>query len=392
MYPGILDGIIPAASFPNANGTTLTVVTDCRLLNNYFAAAEGYSPEQQRAISGFGYYTSCLSWDSSFANRIQATASCDPSIPDTVPGDPSTRWDAETNPTGVRCSAMQQIVTQLGVDPETGFANRYLDNVGVQYGLDALRAGAITPGQFADLNASIGGYDYTGEPVGQRTTADPAALHAMYADDINVSAAQGLRETPIIDQRGYLDPFPGSNIHTAEWSFVMRARLQASGSAGNQVIVEHDPSVAGEGQNAGAYELAAMDQWLDDIAADGSHAPATVKVARNKPAGLVDGCFLDPGQTVPTPQPGGLTADGRSGPCESRYPVYENTRLAAGQPLDLYTLKCALKPIDWRDYPVTFTEEEKAKLERAFPDGVCDYRRPGPEQQPPIGTWLDYGP
>jgi hypothetical protein len=172
----------------------------------------------------------------------------------------------------------------------------------------------------------------------------------------------------------------------------MRARLQASGSAGNQVIVEHDPSAAGEGQNANAYELASMDQWLDDIAADGSHAPATVKVARNKPAGLVDGCFLDPAQTVPTPQPGGLTADGRSGPCESRYPIYENTRLAAGQPLDLYTLKCALKPVDWRDYPVTFTEEEKAKLESAFPDGVCDYRRPGPQQQPPIGTWLDYGP
>ncbi|HEY0806518.1 MAG TPA: DUF6351 family protein, partial [Pseudonocardiaceae bacterium] len=29
-YPGIIDGLIPAASFPNANGTTLSVVTDCR--------------------------------------------------------------------------------------------------------------------------------------------------------------------------------------------------------------------------------------------------------------------------------------------------------------------------------------------------------------------------
>jgi hypothetical protein len=391
-YPGILDGIVPAASFPNANGTVLDVVTDCRLLERYFAANPGYTLEQKTAIAGFGYYSTCPSWDVSFASRIQATASCHPIIPATVPGDPSTRWDAETNPNGVKCPARQQIVNQLGADPETGFANDYLDNVGVQYGLDALRSGAITPAQFADLNASIGGYDYTGEPVPERSTASPIALHAMYADDINVSGALGLQSTPVIDQRGDQDPYPGANIHTSEWSFVMRARLEAGGTAANQVIIEHDQASGAEWQNANAYELTAMDQWLENIAADGSHAPAAIKVARNKPAGLVDGCFLDPAQTVPTPQPGGLTADGRSGPCESRYPIYENTRLAAGQPLDLYTLKCALKPIDWSDYPVTFSEEEKAKLESAFPDGVCDYRRPGPQQQPPIGTWLDYGP
>src|SRR4051794_17946491 len=80
MYPGILDGIIPAASFPNANGTTLDVVSDCRLLDRYFAANPGYSSAQKTAIAGFGYDTVCPSWDASFANRIQATASCDPSI------------------------------------------------------------------------------------------------------------------------------------------------------------------------------------------------------------------------------------------------------------------------------------------------------------------------
>ncbi len=26
-----------------------------------------------------------------------------------------------------------------------------------------------------------------------------------------------------------------------------------------------------------------------------------------------------------------------------------------------------------------------------FPTGVCDYSKPGVEQQPPLGTWLDYG-
>jgi hypothetical protein len=388
-YPGILDGIIPSVSFPNANGTTLDVVSDCRALDNYFAAHPGYTDAQKTAISGFGFYSSCPSWDTSFANRIQATASCDPSIPATVPGDPDTVWNAATNPNGVRCSALEQIVNQLGVDPATGFPNSYVDNVGVQYGLAALESGAISPAQFADLNAHIGGYDYLGNPSPQRSQASPFALHAMYADDINVTGGQGLRTTPVIDQRDDLDALPGLNIHTSEWSFVMRARMQAAGDAGNQVIIQN-AYLPAEVANVNGYELAAMDQWLDNIAADGGWGSPAARIARDKPAGLGDGCFLGPAQTTPTLQPGGLTANGRSGPCETAYPVYANTRLAAGQPEDLYALKCALRPLDWRAYPVTFTPAEQAELRSAFPSGVCDYSRPGPQERPPIGPWLNY--
>jgi len=107
--------------------------------------------------------------------------------------------------------------------------------------------------------------------------------------------------------------------------------------------------------------------------------------SRATTGGLADGCFLTDDQTVPTPQPGGLTSEGRGDPCESRYPIYANTRIAAGQPQDLYWLKCGPEPIDWGDYPVTFTEEDKAKLRSAFPSGVCGYRRPGP--QAADATW-----
>ena len=100
--------------------------------------------------------------------------------------------------------------------------------------------------------------------------------------------------------------------------------------------------------------------------------------------------LLDPSQTSPTLQPGGLTATGTSGPCKTAYPIHTDTRIAAGQPEDLYTLKCALTTINWSDYPVTFTSAEKAELMSAFPTGVCDYRRPGPEEQRPVGTWLNY--
>jgi hypothetical protein len=381
-YPGILDGIIPSVSFPDPVGATLSVVTDCRLLDSYFVAHSGYTLAQETAISGFGFYSSCPSWDITFANRIQATASCNPAIPT------SAIWNAASNPNGVRCDARQQLVNQLGVDPATGSP---LDNVGVQYGLAALDSGAISPAQFADLNANIGGFDYLGNPTPQRSVASPIALHAAYADDLNNSGSQGLLITPIIDQRDDLDAISAGflNIHTTEWSFVMRARLQKAGDAANQVIIEN-AFLPAEVGNVNAYELSAMNQWLDNIAGDSSGRSMRATIAVDKPAGLADGCFLDPSQTSPTLQPGGLTATGASGPCETAYPVHADTRLVAGQPEDLYALKCALRPINWSEYPVTFTPAEQAQLESAFPDGVCNYRRPGPEQQRPVGTWLNY--
>ena len=158
----------------------------------------------------------------------------------------------------MRCDARQQLVNQLGVDPATGFAPSPLDNVGVQYGLAALDSGAITPAQFADLNANLGGFDYLGNPSPQRSQASPIALRAVYADDLSNSGAQGLQITPIIDQRDDLDAIPGLNIHTTEWSFVMRARLQKAGDAADQVIIENAYD-ATEVENVNAYELAAMD-------------------------------------------------------------------------------------------------------------------------------------
>src|SRR5262249_33692301 len=150
---------------------------------------------QMRAVSGFLSYDSCRSWDATFANRITATGSCDPSIPTNL------LWDPVTNPSGVKCSAAEQYVTQLGVDRRTGFARSPLDNVGVQYGLAALDAKQITAQQFADLNARIGGFDFSGAPAPTRTQADPKALAAAYRDDLVNSARQGLRQTAVIDQR-----------------------------------------------------------------------------------------------------------------------------------------------------------------------------------------------
>ena len=44
-------------------------------------------------------------------------------------------YNPVTNPKGARCTLADISVNVLGVDPKTGFANRPLDNTGVQYGL-----------------------------------------------------------------------------------------------------------------------------------------------------------------------------------------------------------------------------------------------------------------
>ncbi len=237
------------------------------------------------------------------------------------------------------------------------------------------------------MNAGIGGMDYTGAPQAARTEGDAGALAKAYADDLLNRASQGLKTTPIIDQRTDLDQAGfGNDIHTSEWSYVMRARLQAAnGTSANQVIIT---SGFAPDQVAASYvyELAAMDQWLTNIEADTSHRSQQFKVIADKPTGLGDGCYLSATNRIVEQ----LTYPA-SGQCGAVYPVGANTRLVAGQKLSQEVLKCRLKPLDWTDYaPARFTAAEKAQLRSAFPRGVCDYSKSGVGQQRPRGVWLDY--
>ncbi|MGH9116862.1 MAG: DUF6351 family protein [Acidimicrobiales bacterium] len=377
-YPGILDGIIPGISFPDPN-STLGPVVDCRLLNRYFASTDpAYSEAQKAAVSGFGSYHVCTSWDITFANRATATDSCDPAVP------VAARWDPVTNPDGVKCAAIEQVANQLGRDPATGFVRSPLDNVGVQYGLAALEEGVIDAEQFVEINERIGGLDVVGDVVAARSVADPKALAAVYRTDLLNSGGLGLARTPVIDHRTYLDNIPTgfADIHTAEWSYVMRERMIEQGTVANQVIIESSPLQTAA---VNAYVLDAMDRWLTNIAADTSGGPFRARVARNRPADLGDGCYLADGTRILEP-----LSYGAPGRCASLYPVFSNTRLVAGEPLTRDVLKCALAPIDFGAYPVTFTAEQQARLTVAFPDGVCDYGRRGVRQRPPIGPWLTY--
>jgi len=251
-----------------------------------------------------------------------------------------------------------------------GFANRRLDTVCIQYGQKALLNGQLTPQQFVDINIKVGGHDidYNGQPG--RTAADPLALATVYRGG-HINQANNLH-VPIIDIRGTSN----SELHDTFHSWSMRLRLErANGNHDNQVIWDSmtvsgfvvDPAL-----EAQAFNL--MDRWLAAIEADPSARTPAQKTVADKPTDAVDRCAV--------------TGTGLPGPCI--IPPSGNPRIGAGEPLTDDVLKCQLKPMNRTEYfPVLFTDDEWAQLQTAFPDGVCDYTKPGVNQQPTI-PWLTY--
>jgi hypothetical protein len=47
-----------------------------------------------------------------------------------------------------------------------------------------------------------------------------------------------------------------------------------------------------------------------------------------------------------------------------------------------------VKPVRASDYSRALTDAQLARLRTTFPDGVCDYSRPGVEQDVVNDTWL----
>jgi hypothetical protein len=72
------------------------------------------------------------------------------------------------------------------------------------------------------------------------------------------------------------------------------------------------------------------------------------------------------------------------------YPAHNDPHIAAGAALTDEALKCSLKPVSAADYTQPVSADQIAKLKSAFPQGVCDYKRPGVSQQKVEGTWHRY--
>ena len=173
----------------------------------------------------------------------------------------------------------------------------------------------------------------------------------------------------------------------------MRARLlKYNGNAANHVMltaasfgrVQTDTRTVGSPLTRMSLEaLAQLDKWLTAVTSDKSDTPLAKKVAAHKPADLVDACY----PTVAGPLVGAIEKVTDMERCKKLFPFAGDARLAAGAPASDDVYKCALKPVGAADYKTAPTPEQFAKLKQIFPDGVCDYSKPGVEQARLAGTW-----
>jgi len=385
-YPGLLDGIMPARSFPDLEFGTVPMITDSRLLKHYFdtLAATPYADEQKRRIAGLGTLATLNQVAEDDAGRINPMEHC----PDVLPQ--AARYDPVKNPKGVRCDIYDHAVNVWGRDPRTGFARRPLDNVGIQYGLGALNAGIITKEQFLDLNERIGGYDNDGNMVPTRTAADPVALRIAYRSGRLTSGSGGLATTPIVDLRAYLDEAPQGNIHLRYHSFSTHERLmKANGYNDNHIMLTEDRKWGDSLRSPMQREaLGQLDQWLTNLSKDSTNDSQIVKLRRARPADLVDACWTRDDKPQKIVEKAMYGAGGR---CEELYPANSFPRGVAGSSIAADIIKCQFKPIGASDYKVTFTAGEMGRLKKIFSTGVCDWSKPGVEQQPMAGTWQTFG-
>ena len=361
-YPGVYQGILPTCSFPDA-WSTATQFLDYHLLLGYFndptkwATGVAWTPTQIADVEGN-------------ANVGNAVVSETAQFHVAVPTDPcagvtaAQRYEPKSNPGGVRCDIQDAAINVFGPRPPAdwspneqllghGFAGAPIDNVGAQYGLDALEKGQITVAQFVDLNAKIGGIDIDTNPTSGRTAATMPALANAYRSGM-INETNNLDRTAIIDCRG---PNPGI-FHDTYRAFAIRARLDREhGTHANQLIWEGPAPLIADTQ-CERNSFIAMDGWLAAVEGDGSSNPLAQKLIADKPADLGDRCYDGAGNKVSD----GLCPD-------AVVPVYGTPRTVAGDAITTDTNKCQLKPLNRDGYtqtiagvtvPVTFSDAQWA--------------------------------
>ena len=430
QYPGLLDGGLPLISFPDVVTTAMSPA-DCRLLRQAFQLAEGgsnpmipgagrevwtgteFTVAQQNAITGHVTPGICEDWDNSFSDLLVADVDCK-----RIPGerrylrdvdgyrelsieDRAARNLAEGR---TRCNLPDNLVDYLGTDDD-GYARMPVDNVGVQYGRQALLDGVIDLEQFLFLNRVIGGFDREGygpwDP-NQFADNDPTEVQPRMAMDADLAAdlyefgfiggRGALDQAPIIDVNLYVDPVPILGFHDSVRGYMMAERYEqtygerATQSMWSGVVLTNDA-------------WSTMHAWLDGLegertAAGGvsDDASWTDEVVRARPVNGGDNCVVTTAGYGPTPIVAPGTAGDRDGVCEQAFRPLGSPRIVAGGPTTEDVVKCTLTAPQRADYPgVEFTDEQWQQLTTIFADGVCDWTVDGVGEVHRSQTWLDFG-
>ena len=437
-HPGLLDGGVPQYSYPDMVTQTISV-GDCELLEYYFDVTDGDNErwrdvDQRQLIEGLNAEPRPRNLSDGAIEQWSLVYGAYPLVgaspPATPPGAPTpgltecrAAWFGLTplvlNPTftdvddldklangaeGVEWTHWGDAVDVYGTDAD-GYGRVPWDNVGVQYGLNAVSDGSITPEEFLDLNAGVGTWKESSDmvPTGcpfdfdrctdfsefdpwssrqmrhspdggttpaPRRTGDLDAMRAAYDAGL---VFRGEIDIPMIDWRHYLEE--QLDMHNSSQSFASRARITAAnGHADNHVIWWTDarPEVAFD-QTPMALEV--LHEWITNLQAD----PAA-GVGAARPDAAVDSCFNTDGSLHHAGDDAwsGAVDDSAPGPCTELMPTYSTSRREAGGPLSGALFKCQTEPV-WKaitegDYGTWRPDHrDRARLEQIFPEGVCDY-------------------
>lgn len=417
-HPGvIIDAAIPQYSYPDMVTQTIHV-GDCELLEHFMDVTDAANPKWSTWTN-----RTWLEGMASSATRSNPYRGGLPGNTECING-----WRGLTplalnplfgtagsgsefyNPAdiaAIKWTHWDDLRNVYGVDAD-GYAKVPWDNVGVQYGLSALKSGNLTPAEFLKLNATVGawkeGKDMVQEgcpfisalcaipaqfdPWSRRNMklspdggVTPAARREGNMDAANAAYTSGIVfrgaiDIPIIDWRHYLEA--ELDMHNSHQSFASRKRmLNYDGDASNQVIWFTDarPARASD-QTPLAFDV--MDEWMANIRANPDSS-----VAANKPARAVDSCFATNGSLMASGADvwAGILDSRPAGACTAAFPTFATSRIVAGGPIEGGVFKCARKSVatalaDGTYAPWVPTAGDVTRLGQIFPTGVCDYSKP----------------
>jgi hypothetical protein len=432
-HPGVLDAALPVQSYPDMVTQTIHV-GDCELLEHYMDVTDRDNPRWQQAkartlLVGFNAEPAVIdpmsqlkpliglagaSMSTGSTECVRSWRGLSALVMNPLYGQAPNQqhYLPQSAIAGIQWTHYDDLRNIYGVDAE-GQPRTTWDNVGVQYGLKSLKLGHITPAEFLDVNAKVGGWKQPKQMVQEgfpllpgitpamviadptlfdpwsrrnmnlaadaatpapRTEGDLLAMRAAYASGM---VFDGQIPLPTIDHRQYMER--ELDMHNTHQSFAVRKRvLQKMGTSEHLVIWFTDtmPGVPKASQSLEA--LAVMDEWMANIRANPDRS-----VAQNRPARAVDSCFDVNGQLMHAGPDvwNGVIDDKPKGACTLAFPMFGTSRTVAGAPLEGGIYKCALKPVQTALQDGTYAPwipdaPSVARLKQVFPQGVCDYGRP----------------